>query len=751
MNKTIKHINDAFDFDSVDNQKDHINIYKELPVIKECLDNFKELKDYQYHILTTTHGFYKVENVSLLKKLIPYFIGQFGNDCNLNWIDTSNITDMYALFMSTDFNGDISEWDVSNVTIMSLLFANSKFNGDISKWDVSKVSDMSSMFNMSKFNKDISKWNVSNVVNMRRMFYNAEFNGDISRWDVKNVITMECMFAYSKFTGDISGWRPSIEENVNMHNMFLSCYMKKIPIWYTEDRPIMEAFDFNSVTNKKPSITDNIKRITEETVKNEILPLFNNLRPDYIEKCKFIPEYRFVNNKCELLYKDKVIIDFTFGLNYIDEMNIYDTCRCEMVDNGYVQDVSVIFYIVRHMPLPVNNLNFRFKYYVTYKLQGSYNDELVELTRIMEDYTESLPEHITFNSKYMKLVNIRFENENAIKKFIYKLRKDNTEQKYVLKDCIFITETPPEFRFTFRQRSKGTTTKLVRKYINAPLNTLLEGFDFNTIAKCPKAVIITMEDRLQMFDEYLKTLYQNKTLQSMHYLNNHFDDIWRGPDITDQFNGKYYKGEVNGNCLDIICSVIRLIFHSTEEYSKFCNDIKIFREIRILGELDIIFHNGSKSNYMIRLENFGNLGETITYVNILYIQNLILHDFAGMPETKNFNANMCQIITFNNFNYKDYVNTIDMYYKPNQPGVYDWSGFPNKIAGIFNYGIHDDDEYYSYNICKQFTTLRGFPADFKFIRNPENNMESGCAHIIDKNMKKWQRDRVRQHIMDLLL
>jgi hypothetical protein len=55
------------------------------------------------------------------------------------------------------------------------------------------------------------------------------------------------------------------------------------------------------------------------------------------------------------------------------------------------------------------------------------HDELIDLTRIMEDYTDKLPEHITFNSKYIDLYNLRFENENAIKKFIYKLRKDNGE------------------------------------------------------------------------------------------------------------------------------------------------------------------------------------------------------------------------------------------------------------------------------------------------------------------------------------
>jgi len=36
------------------------------------------------------------------------FIECFGNECNLNWINTSNITNMDTLFEDSDFTGDIS-------------------------------------------------------------------------------------------------------------------------------------------------------------------------------------------------------------------------------------------------------------------------------------------------------------------------------------------------------------------------------------------------------------------------------------------------------------------------------------------------------------------------------------------------------------------------------------------------------------------------------------------------------------------
>ena len=68
-----------------------------------------------------------------LKEIIKQRIKDEGNEVDLNDIDTSNITDMYALFEGTDFNGDISTWDVSNVTNMSEMFYGCEsFNKDIS-------------------------------------------------------------------------------------------------------------------------------------------------------------------------------------------------------------------------------------------------------------------------------------------------------------------------------------------------------------------------------------------------------------------------------------------------------------------------------------------------------------------------------------------------------------------------------------------------------------------------------------------
>ena len=204
MNNYIKYLVEAFDFNSVKKQNKKVNaVDAVLKYIIPKIDNREKLSQDDYDLLKNLVGIYKVSEKNELKDLIDYFIEQFGNECNLNWIDVSNVTNMGDMFYASKFDGDISQWDVSNVT------------------------DMPSMFMFSKFNGNISQWDVSNVTDMNGMFYGSDFNNDISKWDVSNVADMETMFTHSAFKQDISNWK--INHNCNIKEIFSSC---PIPIKY---------------------------------------------------------------------------------------------------------------------------------------------------------------------------------------------------------------------------------------------------------------------------------------------------------------------------------------------------------------------------------------------------------------------------------------------------------------------------------------------------------------------------------------
>ena len=195
MNSYIKYIIEAFDFNSVNTEKKSINAYDILlPSIIEKVKNHKKLSNTDYNVLTSFTGIYKVKNFGELNRVISQFLEQFGNNINLNWINTSAVTEMPQLFFNSNFTGDISNWDVSNVKDMTRMFAGSHFNNDISNWDVSNVKDMAGMFGRSEFNSDISNWDVSNVTGMDYMFTKTNFNQDISSWNINPNCKIDSIF-----------------------------------------------------------------------------------------------------------------------------------------------------------------------------------------------------------------------------------------------------------------------------------------------------------------------------------------------------------------------------------------------------------------------------------------------------------------------------------------------------------------------------------------------------------------------------
>ena len=168
--------------------------------------------------------------------------------------DTSNVTNMFAMFFTTTgtkglFNQNRGNWDTSKVTTMAQMFENQYyFNQDIGTklvtktngssyiaWDTLNVTNISRMFSLASlsgvFNNggssSIGNWNTSKMTTIRTAFQaQPNFNQDVSTkvvtvgsktyiaWDTSNVNDMAFTFIAGvgntgKFNQNIGNWNTS--------------------------------------------------------------------------------------------------------------------------------------------------------------------------------------------------------------------------------------------------------------------------------------------------------------------------------------------------------------------------------------------------------------------------------------------------------------------------------------------------------------------------------------------------------------
>ena len=112
-------------------------------------------------------------------------------------LDTINVTNMTSMFFECSSLTTIPQFNTSNVTNMSYMFRNCKNLSNIPLLDTSNVTNMNSMFyNFGETNKltTIPQFNTSNVTNMSYMFYFNEKLSNIPLLDTSNVTNINSMF-----------------------------------------------------------------------------------------------------------------------------------------------------------------------------------------------------------------------------------------------------------------------------------------------------------------------------------------------------------------------------------------------------------------------------------------------------------------------------------------------------------------------------------------------------------------------------
>jgi surface protein len=96
--------------------------------------------------------------------------------------DLSAVTSLKSMFKNATNLGsaDLNNWGLSTITDTSAMFLGSNFNGNVDRWDVSSVKKMANMFKNAKSftGHDLSGWDVSSVTD------NANFS---SGWGINNI------------------------------------------------------------------------------------------------------------------------------------------------------------------------------------------------------------------------------------------------------------------------------------------------------------------------------------------------------------------------------------------------------------------------------------------------------------------------------------------------------------------------------------------------------------------------------------
>ncbi|WP_236550385.1 bacterial Ig-like domain-containing protein [Enterococcus casseliflavus] len=118
---------------------------------------------------------------------------------NLDRLDTSNVRDMYRMFINTHSlsSVDVSNFDTRQVKDMREMFYGTGIGAlDLSSFDTSQVTNMNGMFFLSNVKQvNLANFDTSQVTDMGSMFSRANFTSiDVSSFETSQVTNMSAMF-----------------------------------------------------------------------------------------------------------------------------------------------------------------------------------------------------------------------------------------------------------------------------------------------------------------------------------------------------------------------------------------------------------------------------------------------------------------------------------------------------------------------------------------------------------------------------
>lgn len=155
--------------------------------------------------------YYKGKAISLTKaieinKASPEYVrfqNYKGTSLDLSWLDTKNMTNMYAMFSGCERlqSIDVSGFDTSKVTNMGYMFngCSGLASLDVSNFNTSKVTNMEDMFYALSHvvNLNLANFDIGEVTNLNNLVREGSLleTIDLTGWDTSGCSSMGSMFA----------------------------------------------------------------------------------------------------------------------------------------------------------------------------------------------------------------------------------------------------------------------------------------------------------------------------------------------------------------------------------------------------------------------------------------------------------------------------------------------------------------------------------------------------------------------------